>query len=108
MNNIHKNQKIAGVFKTEEAADNFVGRLKRLNNTPLSPSNCQVKKYKAIKDKKLISTTIKKNDYVVVIEGEKEDLDRIGEQISLNGGHYLSSEQMNSFELTDNCLLDLP
>ena len=35
----------------------------------------QVKKYKATKDKKLISTTIKENDYIVVIEGEKEDLD---------------------------------
>lgn len=108
MNNLHNNQniKIAGVFKTEKAANIFINKL-RNNLLPLN--NCQYKLYKAVKDKKLISTTITKNDYIVVIEGEKEDLDGIGEQISLHSeGCYLSSEQMNSFELTDYCLLELP
>ncbi len=87
MNKIHKNknQKIAGVFKTEEAANNFVDRLNKLDNTHLSSRNCQPKKYKAVKDQKLISTPITKNDYIIIMEGEKEDLDGIDEQILFNG-----------------------
>jgi hypothetical protein len=110
MNNLQNNQngKIAGVFKTEEAGNNFADRLNKLYNMHLYPWNCQLKKYKAVKDKKLISTTIKEDDYIIIIEGKKEDLNRICEQISFNSeGCYLSSEQMNSFELTDDWLLEL-
>lgn len=51
---------------------------------------------------------IKENDCIVVIEGEKEDLDKIGEQISLDSsGSYLPPEQMNSLNLTDKFVLEL-
>ena len=106
MNNLpnNHNQKIAGVFKTKNAANDFIKKLKNMI-PPLA--NYQYKLYEVLKDKILISATINNNDYIVVIEGKREVIEQISDKITFNGGCFLSSEQMSTFLDINNWLLEL-